>query len=272
MDRVLKITIAYDGTAYVGWQRQTSGASIQGLVEEVLARVDGAPVTVHGAGRTDAGVHAIGQVASARVSTAIDAQTLRKALNAMLPPDVRVLAVEEAAAGFHARYDAVGKTYEYRIWQGDVQPPFVRPWSWHVPRHLDVASMEAAARAIEGTHDFTVFQSRRGSVKTAVRTVTSARVRAVVPAAGTAADPLQSWPAGPDSRGWLVVTVEANGFLRHMVRAIVGTLVEVGDGRREAGSTAALLDSRDRTASGPTAPAHGLFLVRVAYPPPGVAR
>jgi tRNA pseudouridine38-40 synthase len=270
--RTLKITLAYVGTAYVGWQRQARGVSIQGLVEEVLTRIDGAPVTVHGAGRTDAGVHAIGQVASARVSTRLDAPTLRRALNAMLPPDVRVAAVEDEAPGFHARYDAVGKTYEYRIWQGDVQPPFVRAWSWHIPRHLDVAAMDAAARTIEGTHDFTVFQSRRGSVKTAVRTVTSARVRAAAPRYGTAADPLPSWPSERGNCAWLVVTVEANGFLRHMVRAIVGTLVDVGDGRREAGSMAALLDSRDRVASGPTAPAHGLLLVRVAYPPPSEAR
>jgi tRNA pseudouridine38-40 synthase len=270
--RTLKITLAYDGTAYIGWQRQARGVSIQGLVEEVLTRIDGAPVTVHGAGRTDAGVHAIGQVASARVSTGLDAPTLRRALNAMLPPDVRVVAAEDEAPGFHARYGAVGKTYEYRIWQGDVQPPFVRAWSWHIPRHLDVAAMDEAARAIEGTHDFTVFQSRRGSVRTAVRTVTSARVRAAEPRHATAADPLQWWASGPGSRAWLVVTVEANGFLRHMVRAIVGTLVDVGNGRREAGSLAALLDSRDRVASGPTAPAHGLILVRVAYPPPSDAR
>jgi tRNA pseudouridine38-40 synthase len=268
MPRNLKITLAYDGTAYVGWQRQARGVSVQGLVEESLARIDGAPVTVHGAGRTDAGVHAIGQVASARVSTRLDAPTLRRALNSMLPPDIRVAAVEDVAPGFHARYDAIGKTYEYRIWQGEVQPPFVRAWSWHIPRHLDVAAMDAAARAIEGTHDFTVFQSRRGSVKTAVRTITTARVRAVEPPYETAADPRRSWPSEPGGRGWLVVTVEANGFLRHMVRAIVGTLVEVGDGRREAGSMAALVDARDRTASGPTAPAHGLLLVRVAYPPP----
>jgi tRNA pseudouridine38-40 synthase len=272
MGRVLKITLAYDGTAYVGWQRQARGVSIQGLVEDVLTRIDGAPVTVHGAGRTDAGVHAVGQVASARVSTGLDAPTLRRAINAMLPPDVRVVAAEDEASSFHARYGAVGKTYEYRIWQGDVQPPFVRAWSWHIPRHLDAAAMDAAARAIEGTHDFTVFQSRRGSVRTAVRTVTSARVRAAALRHGTAADPLQWWASGPDSRAWLVVTVEANGFLRHMVRAIVGTLVEVGNGRREAGSMAALLDSRDRVASGPTAPAHGLILVHVAYPPPSAAR
>lgn len=271
MERVLRLTLAYDGTAYVGWQRQARGVSIQGLVEEALARIDGGPVTVHGAGRTDAGVHAIGQVASARVSTGLDGATLRRALNAMLPHDIRALAVEDAAPGFHARYDAVGKSYEYRIWQGDVQPPLVRAWSWHIPRHLDVEAMDAAARAIEGTHDFTVFQSRRGPVKTAVRTVTSARVRAAVPLSGSMADPLHSWLSEPGSGRWLVVSVDANGFLRHMVRAIVGTLVDVGDGRREAGSMAALLGSRDRAASGPTAPAHGLLLVHVAFAPAGEA-
>ena len=122
----LKLTLAYDGTAYVGWQRQAGGVSIQGLVEDALARLDGARVIVHGAGRTDAGVHALGQVASARVTLAHDPAVVRRALNAILPPDVRVLVVEEADPGFHARFDAAGKVYEYRIWQGAVQPPFAR--------------------------------------------------------------------------------------------------------------------------------------------------
>ncbi len=122
-ERVLKITLSYDGTAYVGWQRQAGGVSIQGLLEDALARLEGALVVVHGAGRTDAGVHAFGQVASARVSTPHDAAVIRRALNGMLPPDVRVLGVEDAAVDFHARYSASGKTYEYRIWQGEVQPP-----------------------------------------------------------------------------------------------------------------------------------------------------
>jgi tRNA pseudouridine38-40 synthase len=262
MERILKLTLSYDGTAYVGWQRQAEGVSIQGLLEDALSRLDGAPVVVHGAGRTDAGVHALGQVASARVRTAHEPLVIRRALNAMLPGDIRVAAVEDAAPDFHARFSARGKVYEYRIWQDDVQPPFARAWSWHVPRPLDVAAMDRAARRLEGTHDFSAFQSTGSGVTSPVRTVTSAR--AEVRAAG----PEVAGEPGPDpgSRGrLLVVRFEADGFLRHMVRAVVGTLVEVGEGRRDDASLAALLDGRDRAASGATAPARGLVLMRVLY-------
>lgn len=265
MPRVLKLTLAYEGTAYVGWQRQAEGVSIQGLLEEAFARLDGAPVTVHGAGRTDAGVHALGQVASVRAATAHDPTVIRRALNAMLPGDIRVLAVEEAPDGFHARYAAAGKCYEYRIWQGHVQPPFVRAWSWHVAQRLDVEAMDRSVRALEGTHDFSAFQSSGSGVASAVRTVTRARV-----ARRDAGGDLAGGGAAPGERdgdGHLVVVqLEADGFLRHMVRAVVGTLVEVGEGRRSEASLPALVASRDRGAAGPTAPAHGLVLVRVAYP------
>ena len=265
MDRVLKLTVAYDGTAYVGWQRQARGVSIQGLLEDGLARLEGATVVVHGAGRTDAGVHALGQVASARVTTAREPRVVRRALNAMLPGDIRVLEVEEASPGFHARYHAAGKVYEYRIWQGDVQPPFARTWSWHVPRRLDVAAMDRAARLIEGRHDFSAFQSSGRSVATAVRTVTCARAGVREAGPDVAGGPGDDGGAG----GRLVVVrIEADGFLRHMVRAIVGTLVDVGGRRRDEASVAALLASRDRAASGATAPARGLVLVRVMYRAP----
>jgi tRNA pseudouridine38-40 synthase len=263
-ERVLKITLAYDGTAYVGWQRQAGGVSIQGLLEDAMARLEGAPVAVHGAGRTDAGVHALGQVASARVSTPHDAAVILRALNGMLPPDVRVLGVEDAAADFHARYNASGKVYEYRIWQGGVQPPFARAWSWHVPRDLDVEAMDGGARALEGRHDFAAFQSSGSGVATSTRTVTSARVRSAPAGPSFMFEPADGPAAGPGSR-LVVLRMEADGFLRHMVRAVAGTLVEIGDGRREAGSMAALLAGRDRAAAGATAPAHGLVLVRVAY-------
>jgi tRNA pseudouridine38-40 synthase len=262
MSRVLKLTLAYDGTAYVGWQRQAEGVSIQGLLEEALARLEGAPVMAHGAGRTDAGVHALGQVASARVTAAHEATVIRRALNALLPGDVRVMAVEEAAPDFHARYSALGKLYEYRIWQGDVQPPFARAWSWHVARPLDADAMDRAARRLEGRHDFSAFQSAGSAVTSAVRTVTCARVDVREPSADTAGE------AGGRGR-LLVVRLEADGFLRHMVRAIAGTLVEVGQRRRDESAMAALLDSRDRAASGATAPAHGLVLVAVRYRPSG---
>lgn len=264
MTRTLKLTLAYDGTAYVGWQRQAEGVSIQGLLEEALARFDGAPVTVHGAGRTDAGVHALGQVASARVTTAHEPAVIRRALNAVLPGDVRVESVEEAPADFHARYSAIGKCYEYRIWQGAVQPPFVRAWSWHLPLPLDVNAMARAALALEGTHDFSAFQSSGSGVTTAVRTVTRARVER-----REAPEGLAGGITGDDDGArtpLVVVRLDADGFLRHMVRAIAGTLVEVGEGRRDAASLPRLIDGRDRGESGPTAPAHGLVLVRVFYP------
>jgi tRNA pseudouridine38-40 synthase len=268
MDRVLKITLAYDGTAYVGWQRQAEGTSIQSLLEDALARLDGAPVVAHGAGRTDAGVHALGQVASARMAGTHEPMVIRRALNAMLPGDVRVVAVEEAAPGFHARYDALGKTYEYRIWQGVVQPPFARSWSWHIPHPLDVDAMDQAARLLEGTHDFSAFQSTGSRVTSAVRTVTCARAEIRAPSGEVAGGPDPDAVAGTEDR-LIAVRIEADGFLRHMVRAIVGTLVEVGERRRNGASMGALLDSRDRGASGATAPPHGLVLVRVKYPAVG---
>jgi tRNA pseudouridine38-40 synthase len=267
MNRVLKLTLAYDGSAYVGWQRQSEGVSIQGLLEEALARLEGAPVAVHGAGRTDAGVHALGQVASAEVTIRHEPAVIRRALNAMLPADVRVVRVEEAAAGFHARFHAAGKVYEYRIWQGEVQPPFARTWSWHVPRLLDVAAMDRAARLLEGRHDFSAFQSAGSGVASAVRTVAGARVESRTPGCDVA-PPAGGQPGATVEGRLVVVRMEADGFLRHMVRAAVGTLVEIGEGRRAAESVTALLGGRDRSAAGATAPAHGLVLVRVVYGEP----
>ncbi len=255
MPRTLKLTLAYDGTAYRGWQRQAGGASIQGLIEEALARIEGAPVTVHGAGRTDAGVHALGQVASVRLEATLDTRTLRRALNATLPSDVRAVAVDEAPEGFHARFSATGKVYEYWIFDGDVQTPFARGWSWHRPYGLDVAAMDRAAGALVGTRDFAAFQSTGTDVTSTVRTMTHARVRT---------EPAHAGPIGLTDR-FVVIRVEANGFLRHMVRAITGTLVDIGEGRRPADSLPALIASRDRASAGATAPARGLVLVRVDY-------
>jgi tRNA pseudouridine38-40 synthase len=263
MSRTLKFVLAYDGTAYRGWQRQAAGTSIQGLLEEALSRLEGAPVTVHGAGRTDAGVHALGQVASARLSTALEAPALQRALNSILPPDIRVSAVDDVPPGFHARFSASGKTYEYWIWQGRVVPPLLRISCWHVPRTLDVAAMDAAARLLEGRHDFAAFRSASRDVKTSVRTLWSARVGAGTERSAGMASP---FGASDASLGFpLVVHLEANGFLRHMVRAVVGTLVEVGDHRRAPESITALLAAADRAEAGPTAPPRGLVLVRVHY-------
>lgn len=254
MARTLKLTISYDGTRYVGWQRQAEGASIQGLVEQALARFEGAPVTVHGAGRTDAGVHAIGQVASAVVSCVHDTASLQRGLNAMLPPDVRVTAVEDAHAEFHARFSARSKTYRYAIRNAPMAGAFEWPYVWHVAEPLDLTAMRQEAAALVGTHDFEAFGSAGSGNATTVRTIMSSDIRTASDAGTTGEAP-----------GLLLYEVSGTGFLRHMVRAIVGTLVEVGRGQRGAGTIDALLRGGRRADAGATAPPQGLFLVRVEY-------
>jgi tRNA pseudouridine38-40 synthase len=247
-----KITVAYDGTGFVGWQRQAAGESIQGLLEGALRELDGRQVNVHGAGRTDAGVHALGQVASFTLERAMSAATLRQAMNAHLPEAIRVLEAVEADPGFHARFDARDKTYRYRIWNGDVLNPFERPYAWHVPGALDVDAMDAAARTLEGRHDFAAFQATGGAAKETGREVRRCAVTAAPsPVHGTAR--------------LVVLEISGTGFLRHMVRAIVGSVVEIGRGRRRPGWLREVLASGDRTLAGPTVPAHGLFLVGVNY-------
>jgi tRNA pseudouridine38-40 synthase len=253
-----KLTLSYDGTGLVGWQRQASGVSVQGLLEDALAELEGRSVPVTGAGRTDAGVHALCQVASATLARPIDAPSLGRALNAKLPAAVRVLDVLDVPASFHARFDARSKTYRYRIWNGDLVPPFERAYVWHVSGPLDVMSMAEAAASLEGEHDFAAFQSTGTEQVTTVRHITSASVR-VAGASGPAAE------LG-DAAGVVVeFEVTGNGFLRHMVRSMAGTLVEVGRGRHPSGWVGGGLAARARARAGPRAPAEGLFLVRVEY-------
>jgi len=245
--RTIKLTLAYDGTGYVGWQRQTNGVSVQGVLEDALSTIDGRAVTVHGAGRTDSGVHAIGQVASARIACAHDERRLLRALNANLPSDVRVFEVRVMPDEFHARFSATGKTYEYRIWNGRVVPPMLRLYTWHVPQPLDMAVMQQAAQAIAGEHDFAAFQGSRSMTHTSVRRMTSA-----------------GWRTGAD--GTVVFEIAGDGFLRYMVRSLVGTLVDIGHGRWPPEHLARLLETGDRASAGRTAPSPGLLLVRVHYP------
>ena len=245
MNRNLKLTLAYDGTRFVGWQKQASGDSIQGVIENALSQLEGAAVTAHGAGRTDAGVHAEGQVASAHVTFTHDTATVTRALNARLPADVRVMRVEEVAADFHARFSARGKSYRYQLATAPVMSPFLRAYAWHLPEPLNLTLMREGAAALVGTHDFVSFQSTGSDVATTVRTLTRSQI--------------------VERSGVLAYEVDGDGFLRHMVRAIVGTLVEVGRGSRPATDLTDLLISGSRRRAGATAPAHGLTLVKVEY-------
>ena len=255
--RTLKLTLAYDGTEYVGWQRQAAGASIQGCLEAALRDIEGAPVSVVGAGRTDAGVHALGQVAGVRLGAGIDPEALARAVNARLPADIRVVESAAAADTFHARFDAAAKSYRYRLAHGPVMSPFIRRYAWHVRDRLDVEAMNEAGRTLVGEHDFAAFQAAGSSVRTTVRTVFGLTVRPAAPAS-----------AGAEAGGadMTVIEVRGSGFLRHMVRTIVGTLVDVGRGRRGPEEVARALRAADRGAAGPTAPPRGLFLLGVEYP------
>ena len=247
VSRTFKLTIAYDGTDFIGWQRQATGTSIQGLLEDALSALDGRPVAVTGAGRTDAGVHARGQVATATLDRDIDAASVVRAVNIRLPQTVRILDASLTPEGFHARFDARLKTYRYRIWNADVMSPFERSFAWHVPMTLDVAAMNDAAGVLCGRHDFAAFQGTGSDTQTTVRTVVQSSVERA--------------PGAP----LVVYDAAGEGFLRHMVRNVVGTLVEIGRGRYPPVWIGEVLASLDRTAAGPTAPAHGLFLMGVSY-------
>ena len=246
--RNLKITIQDDGTDYVGWQRQDTGVSIQALLEEALEPIEGASVVVHGAGRTDAGVHAIAQVATFELDAGIQPATLARALNGVLPPQVRVVGAEEVEPGFHARFSATGKIYEYRVVNAPLVSPFLHRYVWHVVQPLDFDAIRQASALLVGTHDYASFQGA-GSVVVS----TSRSIRSI------------EWQDGGGYDLPLVMRIEGDGFLRHMVRNIVGTLVEVGAGRWPASALTEILAARDRARAGRTAPAQGLFLVRVLY-------
>jgi tRNA pseudouridine38-40 synthase len=252
-----RLVLEYDGAQFAGWQAQAGDArTIQEAVETAILQLTGCRVAVIGASRTDAGVHAEGQVASMSFDTRLAPAALGRALNALLPEDVAVRDVALAPEGFHARRDARSKLYRYAIWNGTERSPLRARRFCAVPQALDLGAMRIAAAALAGTHDWSAFQVRgsewraegaaQGRTRSAVRRVTGLSVLGV---------------AG----GEVWIEVEGEGFLRQMVRTLVGTLVEVGRGRRDPSSMPALLESRDRAAAGPTAPAHGLTLVHVDY-------
>ena len=266
-----KVTLAYDGTDYVGWQRQANGVSIQALIEDALRALDGREVMVAGAGRTDAGVHALGQVAAFTIARELEPGALVRALNAHLPHAIRVLAAEFAPPAFHPRYLARTKTYRYRLWNGDVMSPFERRYAWHVPGPLDVESMRAAARLLEGRHDFAAFQATGSSVATTEREIVMSRISTTEDTADTGEETFSRTSdhrvRGVPRGGELVVyEVIGSGFLRHMVRIIVGSLIEIGRGRQPVEWISEVIASGNRAMAGPTAPPDGLFLVRVEYP------
>jgi tRNA pseudouridine38-40 synthase len=245
--RTYRLILEYDGADFAGWQVQPGAQrTVQGTLEEALARVTGERVRVIGAGRTDAGVHALAQVASVRLDTGLAPERLHAALNGVLPEDVAVLDVAVMPDDFHAQYSARSKLYRYRVWNGPTRAPLLRARTLCLSRPLDLAAMREAACDLVGTHDFAAFQAAGSSAQTSIRTLSRLEV------AGEAGAAVELW-------------VEGSGFLRHMVRNLAGTLIEVGTGRRAATSMPTLLASRSRALAGPTAPARALSLVRVDY-------
>lgn len=243
----LKLTVQYDGTDYCGWQLQPGLRTIQGVLTDAISIVEEAPVRLSGAGRTDAGVHALGQVCHVDVTKKHDDLTWARAINAHLDRDrdVQVMRVEHVGPEFHARRSAKGKTYTYRVWTGPFVSPFERRYVAHAPRPHDVDLMRAAAAALVGTHDFEAFTVSDRETKTTIRQ-------------------LRRLDLAEDG-DVLVMTAEAGGFLRAMVRTIAGTLLAIGDGRLAADAVEVALRERRREFAGPTAPAAGLTLVRVDY-------
>jgi tRNA pseudouridine38-40 synthase len=265
--RTLKLTIAYDGTNFAGWQRQANAQSIQAVIEDEIAAIVGAHNPLNAAGRTDAGVHAAAQVASITIDHPIPCDELLRALNARLRGgEIRIRAIDEMPDRWDARIYAKGKTYRYAIWNGAAPNPFIRHVVWHVPQPLALDRMTRATAALLGEHDFVAFQGRGSDVLTTVRTVLAAELveMNIHTDQPIAVSPLD--PGAPGSDGRLLrFEITGTGFLRHMVRTIAGTLVDIGRGKMEPAEMAAIIESRDRARAGQTAPPHGLMLWKVQY-------
>ncbi len=241
-----KITIEYDGTDYHGWQRQADDRTIQGEIEKALMTMTGNKVTLTGAGRTDAGVHAFGQVANFHCHTALDPGVFLKGLNSLLPKDIVITRCTQASVKFHARYDVKSKSYHYRILNRDLPAAIFRQHAWHIRKRLNLDAMLNSLCYIIGTHDFKAFEATGSPRANTIRSVMHADLEKM-------------------DDGYLVFKIEGNGFLRFMVRNIVGTLVDVGLGKITPRDINRILVSKDRNLAGITAPAHGLFLMHVNY-------
>jgi tRNA pseudouridine38-40 synthase len=266
--RNILLTIAYDGTDFAGWQRQPRARTVQGDLERALAAVCGGPVAIEGTSRTDAGVHALAQRATLRGDFAIPTERIPVAVNGLLASGegpmkigaIRVTAAEDVPEGFHARFSATGKTYRYRIEAGPAPDPFERNRAWFLERELDCAAMSRAAECLIGTHDFKAFQAAGGNeVPSTVKTIRSIDV----------AERFSELPCGPDGaprrEQHIRLEFTGSGFLYKMVRNLVGTLVEIGGGKRPPEEMKAILESLDRTKAGPTAPPQGLYLKEIYY-------
>jgi tRNA pseudouridine38-40 synthase len=263
--RTLKLTISYDGTNYAGWQRQANAITIQQVLEEEIAAIVGTHHPLNAAGRTDAGVHAAGQVASITLDHPIPRDELLRALNARLKAgDIRIRSIEEMPDRWDARIFAKSKTYRYAIWNGATPSPFFRHVVWHVSQALDIDRMQRATAALVGEHDFAAFKGRGTDLRTTVRRVVSATIveMNIHTDQPIALSPLEG---APDDGGLLRFEIEGTGFLRHMVRTIVGTLVDIGRGNMAVDDLRDVIASGDRSRTGQTAPAHGLMLWKVQY-------
>jgi tRNA pseudouridine38-40 synthase len=254
--RNLRLTLSYDGADLAGWQVQPGRTTVQGALASAIGRLSGENVLPQGSGRTDAGVHALAQVASFATASTIPTQNWMKALNDILPASIRVLEVTEAAPEFHARKSARAKTYRYRIHRGAICPPFLARYVWHYPYPLEESAMVAAARVVVGEHDFTSFaavDAERVERIAAGEDVHTTNIRTIF---------ASSWTREGEE---LIYSVRGSGFLHHMVRNLVGTFLLVGKGTVSLEDLRRILDARERTAAGATAPASGLYLVEVEY-------
>ena len=259
--RNIKLTIAYDGTDFSGWQAQPGQSTVQGALTDVLEKLTESRVTIYAAGRTDAGVHAAGQVVNFKTQSPLSSEEFQRAFNALLPPSIRVNAAEEVSSDFHSRWDALAKTYQYRIFRGYVVPPFLWKYVLHDPREMNFGAMTETAGQFIGEHDFTSFAASTGSEeddrdRTTIRTIyRSELLRA------------KNANSHNSAEEWIYV-VRGKSFMRHMVRKMVGTMVDVGRGRLAAGDLPKLFALRDRSKSGATMPPHGLCLEDVEYSDP----